>query len=173
MAIACLVPVWGTTSTNSSEQGEPTGVYVVAFRTSGHVRLSSSKVFHSAASDVRRLLVEKGVRIVPDPERGFIENESTMSVASMTVLAREAGADSLLFLTVDRPVTQWVKLTVQSYDLSGTLLWEEKVGSGTSPMTGDSGYEKCFMKLEKALERRVGGPGLPFSTTPTAPKIER
>ena len=68
------------------------GVYIVAFRTPAHVRSSSPDVFHSAAADVRKMLEDGNVSIVRDAERGFIENESQMSVESMIKLAREAGA---------------------------------------------------------------------------------
>lgn len=139
------------------------GVYVVAFRTPAHVRSSSPEVFHSAASDVRKILTEAKVPIVEDTERGFIENESQMSVESMTKLAGEAGAGSLLLVTVDRPSTKWIKLVLQAYDLDGKLLWEETVDSGMRAMSGASGYKTCFEKLNKKLPVRIGGPGLPVS----------
>ncbi len=141
------------------------GVYVVTVRTSGHVRFSSPKVFHRAASDIRSWLTANGVRLIPDPVRGFIEHESPMSAKAMTAPARDAGAGSLLLVTVDRPMSQWITVTVQSYDLEGVLLWEEKVGSGTSPATGGSGYRRCFEKLRKALTARIGGPGLPIGAS--------
>jgi len=139
------------------------GVYVVAFRTPAHVRTSSPEVFHTAAADVRKLLTDAKVWIAEDKERGFIENESQMSVASMTKLALEAGAGSLLFITVDRPTSKWIKLVLQAYDLDAKLLWEEIVDSGMSAMSGASGYKKCFEKLKKKLPARIGGPGLPVS----------
>ena len=142
--------------------GSPS-VYVVAFRTPAHVRTSSPEVFHTAAADVRKILTDGKVRIVEDKERGFIENESQMSVASMTKIAGEAGAGSLLFVTVDRPTSKWIKLVLQAYDLDAKLLWEEIVDSGMSAMSGASGYKKCFEKLKKKLPARIGGPGLPVS----------
>jgi hypothetical protein len=142
-----------------------TSVYVVAFRTPAHVRTSSPEVFHTAAADVRKILTDGKVRVVEDKERGFIENESQMSVASMAKLAVEAGAGSLLFVTVDRPTSKWIKLVLQAYDLDARLLWEESVDSGMSPMSGASGYKKCFEKLKKKLPARIGGPGLPVSAS--------
>ncbi len=149
----------------SAEQASTTngGVYLIAYRTPGHVRASSPDVFHSAVADVRKMLQEKGVVLAVDPERGSIENESQMSVESMTALAKDVKAESLLFLTVDRPTSKWIKLTFKSYDLTGKLLWEENVDSGMSPMTGGAGYKKCFEKLAKILPQRVGGPGLPIA----------
>ncbi len=139
------------------------GVFVVAYRTPGHARASSPEIFHSAAMDVRKILTEGKVLVVEDKERGFIENESPMSVHSMTRLAREAGAASLLFVTVDRPSTKWIKLKLQAYDLNAKLLWEESFDSGMSAMSGSAGYKKCFEKLGKKLPGRIGGPGLPIN----------
>ena len=140
-------------------------IYVIAFRTPAHVRTSSPEVFHTAAADVRKILTDGKVRIVEDKERGFIENESQMSVAGMVKLAGEAGAGSLLFVTVDRPTSKWIKLVLQAYDLDAKLLWEEIVDSGMSEMSGASGYKKCFEKLKKKLPERIGGPGLPVSAS--------
>jgi hypothetical protein len=137
------------------------GVYMIAFRTPAHVLTSSPEVFHTAAADVRKILADGNVLIIEDKERGFIENESQMSVESMTKLASEAGAGSLLFVTVDRPSTKWIKLVLQAYDLDAKLLWAETVDSGMSAMSGASGYKKCFEKLNKRLPARIGGPGLP------------
>jgi hypothetical protein len=145
----------------TSTAPEAADVYVITFRTPSHVRSSSPEVFHSAAADVRKMLIDGRVSLVEDAERGFIENESQMSVESMIRLAKEAGAGSLLFVTVDRPTSRWIKLILRSYDLEAKLLWEEMVDSGMSAMNGSAGYKKCFEKLKKALTARIGGPGLP------------
>lgn len=145
-------------------------VFVIGYRTAAHVRASSPDVFHQAMADVRRLLTDHKVAIVKDPERGWIENESPMSIENMTKLAKEAGADSLLLLTVDRPASKWIKVTVDAYDLKGIHLWQENVDSGMSPMNGTSGYKKCFEKLGKTLPARIGGPGLPVSDEVAAEK---
>jgi hypothetical protein len=139
------------------------GIFVVAFRTPAHVRSSSPEVFHTAAEDVRKILTDGNVQVIADKERGFIENESPMSIQSMTRLAREAGAVSLLFVTIDRPSTKWIKLVLQMYDLEGKMLWEESVDNGMSGLSGSSGYKKCFEKLKKKLPARIGGPGLPIN----------
>lgn len=146
------------------------GVFVIGYRTPGHVRTSSPEVFHNAMADVRKLLAEKKVELVKDTERGFIENESQMSVENMTKLAKEAGAVSLLVVIVDRPTSKWIKLTLDAYDLKGIRLWEENVDSGMSPMNGTAGYKKCFEKLGKTLPARIGGPGLPVGEEVVAEK---
>ncbi len=137
------------------------GVYIIAYRTAAHVRSSSPEIFHTAAADIRKILTDGKVWIVEDKERGFIESESLMSVESMTRLAGEAGAGSLLLLTVDRPLTKWIKVILKAYSLDGKLLWQETADNGMSGMSGGSGYKKCFETLNKKLAPRIGGPGLP------------
>ena len=146
------------------------GVYVIGYRTPGHTRASSPEVFHSAMADVRKFLTEHKVKVLTDAERGFVENESQMSVENMTKLAKEAGAASLLLVTVDRPASKWIKLTLEAYDLNGIRLWQENLDSGMSPMNGTAGYKKCFEKLGKTLPVRIGGPGLPVSEEMVAEK---
>ncbi len=157
-AVFCT-PAW--VQPENAQEPPVQGVYIITYRSPAHVRSSSPEVFHSAAADIRKTLSDQGVRIVQDRERGFIENESKMSIGNMAMLARESGAGSLLFITVDRPTTKWIKLVLRAYDLDGNLIWEESVDSGMSAMSGGSGYRKCFEKLEKVIAKRIGGPGLP------------
>jgi hypothetical protein len=135
-------------------------VYLIVFRTPAHVRTSKPKVFHGFASDLLSYLKEKGVPVKEDPERGTIETESPMSVDSMLNITRQVGAASLLFVTVDRPVTKWIKVTLRSYDPEGKIQWSEEASDGGS-MSGKGGYKKTLERIEAALEKRLGGPGLP------------
>ena len=139
------------------------GVYLVVFRTPAHVRSSSPQVFHGFAQDLWDFLKTKNVPLKVDPERGTIETESPMSVDSMLNIAGQVGASSLLFITVDRPITKWIKVTVQSYGLDRKLQWSEEASDGGS-MSGKGGYKKTLERLETSLTKRFGGPGLPTST---------
>jgi hypothetical protein len=138
------------------------GVYMVAYRTPMHVRNSKPEVFHGLASDLLAYLKEKNVSIKADPERGSIETESPMSISSMLNITRQLDACCLLFVTVDRPMTKWIKVTVQSYNLDEKLLWSEEASDGGG-VSGKRGYEKTFEKLKAALALRLGGPGLPVT----------
>jgi hypothetical protein len=162
IALSCA---FAQESMTDSAVPAPKGVYVIAFRTPAHVRSSSPEVFHSAAADIRKILTDKGVPLVQDKERGFIENESLMSIESMTLLAKESGAGFLLLITIDRPTSKWIKLIMRAYDIDGNQLWEESIDSGMSAMSGSSGYKKCFEKLNKVLPKRIGGPGLPIDAS--------
>lgn len=146
-------------------------VYLVVFRTPAHVRLSKPEVFHGFATDLWSFLKESGVPLKVDPERGTIETESPMSVDSMLNIAKQVGATSLLFVTVDRPFTKWIKVTLQSYDPGGKLLWSEEASDAGS-MTGKGGYRKTLERIEARLAKRLGGPGLPVSAPAAgAPKL--
>jgi len=135
-------------------------VYVVVFRTPAHVRNSKPEVFHGFAQDLWSFLKEKDVPLKVDPERGTIESESPMSVESMLNIAKQVGASTLLFVTVDRPMTKWIKVTVKSYGLDGQLQWSEEASDAGS-MTGKGGYKKTLERIETGLSKRLGGPGLP------------
>ena len=140
-------------------------VYVVVFRTPAHVRSSKPEVFHGFATDLSAFLKEKNVPVKVDPERGTIESESPMSTESMLNIARQVGANSLLFVTVDRPVTKWLKVIVKSYDLDGKVLWSEEASDGGS-MTGKGGYKKTLERIEADLMKRLGTTGLPINSDP-------
>lgn len=146
------------------------GGYFVAYRTPAHVRASGPEVFHGVADEVHDFLKSKNVVLVADPDRPSFQTAELFSLESLLKLAREAGASHLLYLTVDRPASKWVKITLQCYDLSGKLLWEEVTDSGS--WTGSkSGLRKALEKLRQKLEPRLGGPGLPVAA-PTHPPAE-
>lgn len=154
---------------SAAAKAEPS-VYMVVFRTPAHVRNSKPEVFHGFATDLWNFLKDAGVPLKVDPERGTIESESPMSVESMLNITRQVGASSLLFVTVDRPFTKWIKVTLQAYDLDGKLLWKEEASDAGS-MTGKGGYKKTLERIEKSLTPRLGGPGLPArAPAPSAPK---
>jgi hypothetical protein len=75
--------------------------------------------------------------------------------------AKKAGASSLLFLTLDRPVHSWVKLSVQCFDMTGSLLWEAGASDSGWLHTGKPDVLNVIKETQKQLARRIGGPGLP------------
>lgn len=136
------------------------GVYLVVFRTPAHVRVSKPEVFHGFAQDLWAYLKAKNVPLIVDPERGTIETESQMSVESVLNIAKQLRATSLLFVTVDRPFTKWIKVTVQSYALDGKLLWMEEASDAGS-ITGKGGYNKTLERIKAGLDKRLNSEGLP------------
>lgn len=136
------------------------GVYYVVYRTPAHVSRSSPEVFHEIATDLLDFLKKSDVNVVADPERGTIQTTELFSVESLLNLTKDAGATYLLYVTVDRPAAAWLKLTVQCYDLSGKILWEEHV-SANSGLSGKGAPKKTEENIEKKLVPRIGQPGLP------------
>lgn len=151
---AQTVPPPATATTTSG------GVYYIAFRTSAHIARSGPEVFHQVSSDMLAYLTSHNVNVVSDPERGTIETTNAMSVESMTRLARHAGAQSVLLVTVDRPAAAWLKILVQAYDLDGKLLWEESADK-KSGMNGGNAPQVVGERIQKKLEPHLGKQGLP------------
>jgi len=136
------------------------GVYYVAYRTPAHVTRSSPEVFHEVANEMLEFLKKKDVNVIADPERGTIETNELFSLDSLMDLTKNAGASSLLYVTVDRPAASWLKMTLQCYDSSGKLLWEEHA-SASSGFSGKGAPTKVMENLKKKLSSRIGQTGLP------------
>lgn len=145
------------------------GLYVTAWRKSGHVTRSSPEVFHRAVDEVVAWLESSGVCLVEDPVRPMIRTADELSVASLLNITRDAGAKYFLYVTVDRPVAQWLRLTVQAYDSAGQLLWQEEAGEGGG-LSGKKAIPKTLEKLKKKLQPRLGQPGLPLKAAAPATK---
>ena len=143
------------------------GVYYVAYRTPAHVSRSSPDIFHEIANDTLEFFKSSDVDIITDPERGTIQTSELFSLDSLLNLTKNAGASYLLYLTVDRPATSWLKVTLQCYDLSGKPLWEEHVSS-SGGLTGKGAPSKVLEKLKKKLLPRIGQTGLPKVQKPAA-----
>ena len=132
---------------------------------------SKPQVFHQAVADVVEYLQTNHVRIAEDPVRKRIETSDFIPVATLVNIARDAGASSLLLLTVDRPITKWVKFNLEAYDLSGSLLWKESASEGGG-FRGKGGVKKALNKLRKSLGSHLGQPRLeqaPVSEEKPAP----
>ena len=145
------------------------GLYVAAFRKSGHVTTSSPEVFHRAVDEVVLWLRSSGVCLVDDHDRPMIRTADYVSVVSLLNITGRFGAKYFLYVTVDRPVTKWIKVTLQCYDLAGQLLWQEEASEGGG-LTSKNSIPKTMEKLKKKLQPRLGQPGLPLkATAPTQP----
>jgi hypothetical protein len=143
------------------------GSYLFTYRTSGHVKYSDPDAFHNAARAVRELLAEHQIAIFPDPVRGNTETSESFSTESMLDLARRTGATYLLQVAIDRPITKWLKVSIQCYDMNGKLLWQEEASDGGG-FNSSGSLRKVTSELHRRLEQRLGGPGL-LTTMPEKP----
>jgi hypothetical protein len=63
-----------------------------------------------------------------------------------------------LYVAVDRPLSKWLKVTVQCYDMAGHRIWQEDAAVGG--LSGGKGERATLHKLREELDRRLGQPGL-------------
>jgi hypothetical protein len=135
------------------------GSYLFTWRTPGHVKFSDPEAFHNAAQAVRELLAEHQIVIFPDPVRGKIVTSEVFSTESKLALARRSGAAYLLEVSIDRPITKWLKIKIECYDMTGKLLWQEEASHGGGLNSAES-LKKVTGELHQRLEQHLGGPGL-------------
>ena len=159
--------LWGQSL--SAPSLKPAGSYLASTRTRAHISHSSSEVFHRVSDEAADFLKSQNVIIAEDPERKMIQADNGISIDTLLGVTRDVGADHLLVLTVDRPFSAWIKLTLQCFDTTGKLLWQEVVSSGAGNMSGKSGEKTALERLKRALAPRLGGVGLPLSTSTPAP----
>jgi hypothetical protein len=152
------------------------GSYIAAFRTSNHVKFSKPDVFHGAVAEIVRYLEMKNVDLVSDPLRSRIETEDAISIESLVKIAKDAGAAYLLYIVVDRPVAQWLKVTVQCYDLDQKMLWQASAGyTGAFDVNSKKALPEILTKLGKQFASRFDHSGLMLKkdSPPSAPLAER
>jgi hypothetical protein len=146
----------------------PNGSYVAAFRTPKHVMASKPEVFHDTVEEIVRYLENNQVELVRDPLRPRIETQDTISIESLVKIAKDSGAAYLIYFIVDRPLSQWLKVTVQCYDLDQKMLWQEAAGyTGTLDVNSKKALPEIMKKLGKELAPRLDHPGLVLRKTAT------
>ncbi len=138
------------------------GVFFAALRTQNHIGRSDSNKFNEAVDGVEQFLTSNKVVLREDPVRTKFRLESTMSKENLIHVAEDAGASHVLQLTVDRPATSWIELTMQCFDLQGKQLWEER-GSGANQFTSSGHVQKAVKKLTSRLAPKLGTECLPQS----------
>jgi hypothetical protein len=130
-------------------------------RSSAHVSRSSSDVFRRVRDDLFSYLVANHVAVAEDSFGGNTSAEQDVPLETVRRIAKDNDATWLLHVTVDRPVMDWVRVTLTCYDSSGRQLWEDSAANGAS-LSGGGGLKATLKKLHKALAVRLGQPGLPL-----------
>ena len=139
----------------SAEKPLSGGVFFAALRTQNHIARSDSNKFNEAVDGIEQFLTSNKVVLREDPLRGKFRLESTMSKENLIHVAEDAGASYVLQLTVDRPATSWIELTMQCFDLQGKQLWEER-GSGANQFSSSGHVQKAVKKLTSRLAPKLG-----------------
>ena len=151
-------PQW----TASTSSGEP-HVFVFVQRAPSHVTRSNSKVFHEVVDDLLSYLKNKSVATAIDEFGGKSYSEDQTPLATVQNITRDTGANFLLYVEVERPVTKWIKVTLHCYDMGGKTLWEEEASSGGG-MSGGHGLRVTLDRIHEKLDMRLGQPGLPVKS---------
>jgi|SRR5579864_239047 len=157
---------------NGSAKIEQQKVFVFVQRTDRHGKYSSPDVFHNVLNDLLEYLKAKNVAVAVDEFGGRNHAESATPLDTVFSIARDARASSVMYVVVDRPVTKWLKITVQCFDMNRTQLWQEEASSGGG-FSGAHGFEVSSKKLHAQLDKRIGQLGLPVVITAQNPVAER
>ncbi len=160
------------TSAPSSAVVNQQKVFVFVQRTDSHVKRSSSEVFHNVLNDLLDYLKAKNVAVAVDEFGGRNHAESATPLDTVLAIASDAKASSVLYVVVDRPMTKWLKITVQCFDMNRKQLWQEEASSGGG-LSGGHGLEVSTRKLHAQLDKRIGQEGLPVFAATQEPVAER
>jgi hypothetical protein len=147
-------------------------VFVFVQRTDRHAKYSSPEVFHNVLNDLLDYLKTKNVAIAVDEFGGRNHAEGATPLDTVFAIARDAKASSVMYVVVDRPITKWLKITVQCFDMDRKQLWQEEAASGGG-LSGGHGFEVSTQKLHAQLDKRVGQGGLPILAAAKEPVAEK
>ena len=158
---------WGTAfillifAVNMPAQESHTSPALTAFvffqKTSAFAKRKPPKVFQEVVDEVQADLKASGVSAVIRTDDASSGAEFPMY--AVQDLARASKAEFLLYVVVDRPMTKWVKVTVQCFDASGLQIWVEEASPGHE-WTPSKGERNALKKLHAELIQRLAQPGL-------------
>jgi hypothetical protein len=165
------IPIESNSSENDASHAAATdapvpgaaGVLFVAQRTSAHLQYSSREVFQAIVDDLLLFLKSNRVPLANSAANQSFLTEDTVSVYSLTDVAKNVGASHLVFVLVDRPTSKWVKISVMCYEPDGGLLWQEKSQAGGG-VTSKGQIEKALKQLEEQLLVRINASQLPVES---------
>jgi hypothetical protein len=161
-----------TTPAPATAPAEQKKVFVFVQRTDRHAKFSKPEVFHTVLNDLMKYLKTKNVAIAIDEFGGRSYAEGATPLDTIFTIARDSKASSVMYVEVDRPMTKWLKITVQTFDMNREELWKEEVSSAGG-MTGSHGLEVCTKKIREQLDKRVGRDGLPILAASKEPVAEK
>jgi hypothetical protein len=159
-------------STTASASADQQKVFVFVQRTDRHAKYSSPEVFHNVLNDLLDYLKTKNVAIAVDEFGGRNHAEGATPLDTIFTIAQDAKASSVMYVVVDRPVTKWLKITVQCFDMNRKQLWQEEASSGGG-LSGSHGFEVSTKKLHAQLDKRLGQDGLPILAAAKEPVAEK
>ena len=157
-----LPPPTGLAVTTSGDTPAQQKVFVFVQRTDRHAKYSKPEVFHDALTDILDYLAAKNVAIAVDEFGGRNHAEGATPIDTVLTIGRDAKASRVLYFVVDRPVTKWIKISVQCLDMNGKQLWQDEASNGGG-LSGAHGLEATTKTLHGKLDARVGQECLPVT----------
>ena len=154
LLVTPCAPTWAQATFAPS----PQTTYVYFQRTSAHLKFSTPEVFQEVMNEIHKYLSANDV--VALTEDNGLSSGSDLPFSAVQEMARDAGAAYILYVTVDRPMSKWLKVRVQCYDTSGHELWQEEASAGGGLSSRNAAHD-ALQRLLEELNRRLGQPGLP------------
>lgn len=131
--------------------------YIYFQRTRRHEKYGTPEVFQQVVNEINQYLSANGVVALMEGNTIAVGNE--LPVSAVQEMARDSGAAYLLYVVVDRPMSKWLKVTMQCFDTSGREVWREEASAGGG-LTGRAAPGDTLQKLRDELNLRLGQPGL-------------
>lgn len=125
-----LPPPSGLSATIPGDTPTQQKVFVFVQRTDRHAKYSKPEVFHDALTDILNYLASKNIAIAVDEFGGRNHAEGATPMDTVLSIGRDAKANTVLYFTVDRPATKWIKISVQCFDMNGKQLWQDEASNG-------------------------------------------
>ena len=164
-----LPPPTGPSATAPSVAPTQQKVFVFVQRTDRHAKYSKPEVFNDALTDILNYLAAKNIAIAVDEFGGRNHAEGAMPMETVLSIGHDAKASNVLYFLVDRPVTKWIKISAQCFDMNGKQLWQDEASNGGG-LSGSHGLEATTKALHRKLDARIGQECLPVTmaaaTTP-------
>lgn len=164
-----LTPPSGLSAKASADTSVQQKVFVFVQRTDRHAKYSKPEVFHDALTDILDYLAAKNIAIAVDEFGGRNHAEGATPIDTVLNIGRDAKANNVLYFVIDRPVTKWIKISVQCFDMNGKQRWQDEVSNGGG-LSGAHGLDATTKALHGKLDTRVGQECLPVMAAATPQK---
>ena len=142
------------------------GILFVAQQTEKHRVYSTNEIYQGIVDDILLYLKQKKLKLANDTLGQSFQTEKIVSIYETTVAAKQLGAEYVLVLTVDRPVTQWVTLRLQCLKADGSVLWEEEAHANAAStwltLSPTGPVRKTVAKLKSLVSTRLDNYPLPL-----------
>jgi hypothetical protein len=120
--------------------------------------------------ELMNFLAAKGVAVANEPSNFRPVTGDYVSLNYLLDYVKSSGGDGLLYVTVEHGYSNIHRMTLQCFDKDGKLLWQEKTSSTWSWAASEDGAARAALgKMEDALKRHIGQPGLLIKKNEAAP----